>query len=129
MPARLRIVIVAGAFPICAFFALLAFGALSNLRADHKDSSDTTYLLVGGFALSVAVPLAGLIWLVLRDADKETRLYALALGVLLSVGAGILLFAFASGPPDFGEGEPSIVPPPLGTPLATPAIATPEPSP
>jgi hypothetical protein len=128
LPARLRIIIVAGALPVCVFFALLAYGALSNLWADYKDSSDTTYLFVGGFALCVAVPFAALISLVLRGADNETRFYSVTLGVLLTVAWVIFLFAFASGPPDFGEGEPSAQPTPLGTPLATPAIATPAPS-
>jgi hypothetical protein len=84
-----------------------------------------TYLLVGGFALLIVVPLAVLIGLVLRNADNETRFYSLALGILLSVVGGLMLFAFAAGPPEFGnEGAPGPSTP-LRTPLATPAIATP----
>jgi NhaP-type Na+/H+ or K+/H+ antiporter len=124
LPARLRIIVVAGALPIAAVFTLLAAGALSKLWADYKDSSDATYLTVGGIAGAVALALICLVWYVLRDADGRTRFLSVAAGLLLSVAGGLALVALPSGPPDFPESAPRTGEPPVATPsIATPSLA------
>jgi predicted membrane channel-forming protein YqfA (hemolysin III family) len=89
LPARSRIVIVAFLLPIAAFFVLWAVGALSNLWADYKDSSATTYLLVGGVFSLLALAALAIVFQVLRRADTTTRLQALATGALLYVAGGV----------------------------------------
>jgi hypothetical protein len=126
IPGRLRVVSAAGAIPFVAFFAFLAVGALSNLWTDYKDSSDTTYLAVGGASLVAAAVLAGLAISLLRGAATATKVSSVALGVLLSLGGGFWLVAVASNPPDFRENAPAVNATPAGTPPATPSIATPR---
>jgi hypothetical protein len=126
LPPRLRIVVVTFVLPGAAFFAFLGCGALSNLWADYKDSSDTTYLLVGGVSLFVPATLAGVIWYTLRGANLTLELVSIGSGLVLSLAAGIALVVLASGPLDFRESGASVSGTPPATPLATPSIATPS---
>jgi hypothetical protein len=123
----IRIVVATFVLPGAVFFAFLGYGALSNLWADYKDSSDTTYLVVGGSALVTAAMLAGVIVYTLRGAEPAVKLASIASGLLLSAAAGFALSALASGPPDFRESGPPIAGTPPATPLATPFVATPAP--
>jgi TRAP-type C4-dicarboxylate transport system permease small subunit len=74
------------------FFGWWAYEVFSNLWAEYRDGSDTTYLTIGGALTVLAVSLASLAFRVLRGTRLVVKVISVSLGVI-SVSALVGLFA------------------------------------
>jgi hypothetical protein len=68
---------------IAAFLVVAAAGALSNLFADYKDSSDAVYIGFGAGYLAVAVLFAAAALQTVSEARHPARWLALALAAMV----------------------------------------------
>jgi hypothetical protein len=89
-----RLLIAVPLLCIAAFLLIVATGALTKIFADYKDSNDSTYLIVGAFAIFTASLFALLAFLA---AVGEPKSYVALLVAVLAFAATPLPYAQGTG--------------------------------
>jgi len=95
---RISLVVAAVLLIIAAFFAWYGGFIISLVFADYKDSSDSTYLTIGGGYLAISALFATAALLTASPTRQQVRWLVLSVLALL---AAALPYADVIGPPGY----------------------------
>ena len=95
---RISLVVAAVLLIIAAFFAWYGGAIISIIFADYKDSSDSTYLTIGGGYLAISALFATAALLTASPTRQQVRWLVLSVLALL---AAALPYADVIGPPGY----------------------------
>jgi hypothetical protein len=95
---RISLVVAAVLIIIAAFFAWYGGAIISIIFADYKDSSDSTYLTIGGGYLAISALFATAALLTASPTRQQVRWLVLSVLALL---AAALPYADVIGPPGY----------------------------
>ena len=95
---RISLVVAAVLIIIAAFFAWYGGAIISIIFADYKDSSDSTYLTIGGGYLAISALFATAALLTASPTRQQVRWLVLSVLALLTAA---LPYADVIGPPGY----------------------------
>jgi hypothetical protein len=95
---RISLIIAAVLLLIAAFFAWYGAVIISNIFADYKDSSNATYLIIGGGSLAISALIATAALLTACPPRQQLRWLVLS---ILALPAAALPYADMVGLPGY----------------------------